>query len=129
MLDLLFNLNDRYTPYPPRKKGQRDIGYSMDMVLNTAKSNFRSLERLWVHIWLIKTLYYKMWQKYITKYIRFITKCDSFYKIRRLLQFFFFFYLGFLSQPFTNHRAAREVGGHFLNSSLPLPPASQTLRH
>ena len=36
----------------------------------------------------------------------------------------FFFHLGFLSQPFTNHRTARERGGHFFNSSLPLPTAS-----
>ena len=35
----------------------------------------------------------------------------------------------FLSQPFTNHRTAGEVGGHFFNSLLPLRPASQTLRH
>ena len=41
----------------------------------------------------------------------------------------FFFYLGFLSRPFTNHRTAGEGGGHFFNSSLPLLPASQTLRH
>ena len=38
----------------------------------------------------------------------------------------FFFYLGFLARPFTNYRTAGEGGGH---SSLPLPPASQTLRH
>ena len=41
----------------------------------------------------------------------------------------FFFYLSFLSRTFTNHRTAGEGGGHFFNSSLPLPPASQTLRH
>ena len=41
----------------------------------------------------------------------------------------FFFFLGFLLQPFTNHRTARERGGHFFNSSLPLTSASQTLRH
>ena len=41
----------------------------------------------------------------------------------------FFFYLGFVSRRFTNHRTAREEGGHSINSSLPLPPASQTLRH
>ena len=41
----------------------------------------------------------------------------------------FFFYLDFLSRPFTNHRTAGEWGGHFFNSSLPLPLASQTLRH
>ena len=41
----------------------------------------------------------------------------------------FFFYLAFLSRTFTNHRTAGEGRGHFLNSSLPLPPASQTLGH
>ena len=43
--------------------------------------------------------------------------------------FFFFLYLGLLSQPFTNHRTAGEGGGHFFNFLLPLPLASQTLRH
>ena len=42
---------------------------------------------------------------------------------------FSFFYLGFLSRTFTIHRAAGEGGGYYFNSSLPLPPASQTLRH
>ena len=46
-----------------------------------------------------------------------------------ILFFFFVFYLGCLSLTFTNHRTAGERGGHFFNSSLPLPPASQTLRH
>ena len=41
----------------------------------------------------------------------------------------FFFYLGFLSRTFTNHRTAGKGGGHFLNSSLSSPPASQILRH
>ena len=36
----------------------------------------------------------------------------------------FFFCVGFFSQTFTNHRTAGEGGGHFFNSSLPLPPAS-----
>ena len=40
-----------------------------------------------------------------------------------------FFYLDFFSQPFTNHRTAGEGREHFLNSSLPLPPALQILRH
>ena len=41
-----------------------------------------------------------------------------------------FFYLGFLSQiTFTNHRTAGEGGGHYLNSLLRLPTASQSLRH
>ena len=43
--------------------------------------------------------------------------------------FYFFYYLGFLSQPFTNRRTAGERGGHFFDSSLPFPSASQTLRH
>ena len=39
----------------------------------------------------------------------------------------FFFLSGF---SFTNiHRTAGEGGGYLLDSSLPLPPASQTLRH
>ena len=35
----------------------------------------------------------------------------------------------FFSRTFTNHRTGGEGGGHFFNASLPLPPASQTLRH
>ena len=42
---------------------------------------------------------------------------------------FFFFYLGFLSRTFTIHGTAGEGGGYLFNSSLPLPPASQTIRH
>ena len=41
----------------------------------------------------------------------------------------FFFYLSFVSRTFTNHWTAREGGGHSINSSMPLPPALQTLRH
>ena len=40
-----------------------------------------------------------------------------------------FLYLGFLLQTFMNHRTEGEGGRHFFNSSLPLPPASQKLRH
>ena len=36
-----------------------------------------------------------------------------------------FIYLGFLAQPFMN----QEGGEYLFNSSLPLPPASQKLRH
>ena len=39
----------------------------------------------------------------------------------------FFFYHDFLSRTFTNHRTAGKEGGHFFNSSLPIPSASQTL--
>ena len=39
------------------------------------------------------------------------------------------FYQGFLSQLFTNHSTVDEGRGHLFNSSLPLPPVSQTLRH
>ena len=49
--------------------------------------------------------------------------------INEILEIFFFFYLGFLLRTFTNHRTAGEGGGHFFNSSLPLPPASQTIGH
>ena len=41
----------------------------------------------------------------------------------------FFFYQGFLSRTFTNHRTAGEGRRHFINSSLPIQPALQTLRH
>ena len=44
----------------------------------------------------------------------------------------FFFCLGFLSQPFRNHRTAGEGGPYHsisLTPSLPLPPTSQTLRN
>ena len=40
-----------------------------------------------------------------------------------------FFYLGLLSRTFTIHRTAGEGGSYFFKSSLPLPPAPQTLRH
>ena len=50
-------------------------------------------------------------------------------QIMCLFVFVFFFYLGFLSRTFTIHRTAGEGGGYFFNSPLPLPPASQTLRH
>ena len=51
------------------------------------------------------------------------------YLIYSFIYFNFYFNLGVLSQPFTNHRAAEESGGLSFNSSLPLPPASQTFRH
>ena len=35
----------------------------------------------------------------------------------------------FLSRTFANHRNAGEGVGDFFNSQLPLPPASQALRH
>ena len=53
-----------------------------------------------------------------------LKSCSIFCKI-----LFFFFYLGFLLRAFTNHRTPEEGGGHFINSSPQLPPASQTLRH
>ena len=42
---------------------------------------------------------------------------------------FFFFLFFFFPRKFTNQRTVGEGGGHFFNSSLPLSPASQTLRH
>ena len=46
-----------------------------------------------------------------------------------LLFLFLFFYLAFLSRIFTIHRTAGEGGGYLLIFFLPLPPASQTMRH
>ena len=51
------------------------------------------------------------------------------YKYGQYCSPLFFFYLGFFSQTFTNHRTAGEGGGHFFNFPVPLPPASWTLRH
>ena len=48
--------------------------------------------------------------------------------LRKYIYIYIFFYLGFLSRTFTNHRTAGEGGGHLFISSLPLPPASQVLR-
>ena len=50
--------------------------------------------------------------------------------LRRDLFFItFFFYLDFLSRPFTNQGTAGKRGGYLFNSSQPFPPASQRLRH
>ena len=43
--------------------------------------------------------------------------------------FFFFFLSGFSFTNIHDSRDSREGGGYLFNSSLPLPPASQTLRH
>ena len=40
-----------------------------------------------------------------------------------------FFLSGVFFHALTNHRTTEEGGGHFFNSSLPFPPASQALRH
>ena len=42
---------------------------------------------------------------------------------------YFFWHLDFLLRTFTIHSTARGGKGYFFNTSLPLPPASQTLRH
>ena len=46
-----------------------------------------------------------------------------------IVKTFFFFYLGFLSGKFTIHRTGEEGKCYLFNSSLPLPPGSQTLTH
>ena len=52
---------------------------------------------------------------------------NSFYQAKTYGRYFFD--LGFLSRTFTIHKRAGEEGGYFFNSSLPLPPVSQTCRH
>ena len=60
------------------------------------------------------------------KLLRKLAKYQTYIQIGIVLRTsMIFFYLGFLSQTFTNHRTAGEGGGHFFNSPLPLPPASQ----
>ena len=53
----------------------------------------------------------------------------TFQKIINTRGVYIFFYLGFLAWTFTNHRTTGEGGDISLKSSLPVPPASQTLRH
>ena len=55
-----FSEGDSYTHF--KNGGLRDIGYSMNMVLDTKKSVFRSQWWLRFHIWFIMTIYYKMGQ-------------------------------------------------------------------
>ena len=58
-------------------------------------------------------------------------------KVRKLEAFNFirnnllvtFFLIEFPKQTFTIHKTAVEGGGYSFNSSLPLPPASQTHTH
>ena len=52
----------------------------------------------------------------------------EFLKVILINMIAFFVYLCLVSQTFTNHRTAGEMGGHFLNSALPLPSTSQKLR-
>ena len=40
-----------------------------------------------------------------------------------------FFYLSFLSQTFTIYGTAREERDYLFDSSVPLPPTSQTFKH
>ena len=53
------------------------------------------------------------------------------FNVKSKLIFFSFFsiWFFFLSRTFTIHRTAGEEGRYLFNSSLPLPTASQTLRH
>ena len=106
----------RVTNPPSKKEELRNIGRSLSMVLDTKKSNFGKQQCLRFHIWFIVTLYYKMWQTLllnltaillqnatkgllqnasgvllqnetvITKCLEFITKSNSYYKMRCLAQ-------------------------------------------
>ena len=77
---------------PSKKEGLRNIGHSMSLVLDTKKFNFGNQQYLRFHIWFTVTLYYKMRRtllqntSIITKYLDFIAKCYSYYRIRCLLK-------------------------------------------
>ena len=66
---------------------------------------------------------------YNPKYIQQYEISEIYLWCQGIDRLFFSVYLGFLSRTFTIHRTAGEGGGYLFNSSLPLPPASQTLRH
>ena len=75
-------------------------------------------ENVKVMQWLYVTLY----PKYYSRNNKFDIQNKSLVDMT-YWEWFFFFYVGFLSRTFTNHRIAGEGGGHFINSTLPLPPA------
>ena len=52
---------------------------------------------------------------------------SCFLEVSVFILFSFFYYLDFLSRTFTIYRTVRKGEGCFVKSSLPLPPASQTL--
>ena len=82
---------------------------------------FSRTKQLWLYV--VDIFKYKIYKMLNNRNLSFIQELFSF------CLFFFLFYLGFLSRTFTIHRTAVEGGGYLFNSSLPLPPASQTLRH
>ena len=47
-------------PLPLKEEELKDIGHSMNMVLDTRKSSFGSQQWLWFHISFITTFYCKM---------------------------------------------------------------------
>ena len=69
-----------------------------------------------MEIW--KHIYFSLFQKILV-----IHRCFLIFTFAK-----YFFYLGFLSQPFTNYRIAGEGGEHLFNSSLPFLRISQTLK-
>ena len=73
----------------------------------------------------MKTSNYEMVIKPLSNVIRYY----RYQIVSIILNFIYFFYLGFLSRKFTIHRTAGEGGEYLFSPSLPLPPASQTLRH
>ena len=83
------------------------------LILNNFKTSF------------MKTSNYEMVIKPLSNVIRYY----RYQIVSIILNFIYFFYLGFLSRKFTIHRTAGEGGGYLFSPSLPLPPASKTLRH
>ena len=148
---LLFNLNDRYTP---SLRERRTKGHWVQHGHGTRhKENIQSQQWLWFYISLIMTLYYKT-RQILLQNVTTISLKNATKVYTKMRQFFLsqnatvslqnpifitkclgteakhcFFYLSFLSQTFTIRRTAGEGRGYFLNSSLPLPLAPQTLRH
>ena len=89
---------------------------TLDMQLFTGMPHF-------IFILYFFVLQYSLWNdggNYWNKWKRRWSECETDIK-------HFFFYLGFLSRTLTIHRTAGEGEGLFFNSSLPLPPALQTM--
>ena len=94
--------------------------------------NFSDILHEVARAWRLKIQQHRFWEKLCLEVFgskwEILNFCEKSMKGTFLifLNDVFFFYLGFLSRTFTNHRTAGEERGHF-NSSLPLPPLHRHL--
>ena len=102
-------------------------GNRMNNIVNSLEYVIKFINKREINLLIITGFMPDRLSHYVQKFLDdfFDSICSSLY----LFFFVFFFYLGFLSRTFTIHETAGEGGGYLFISSLPLPPASRTLRH